>query len=153
MNLLFLNVKSGLKHWCLATGVQSQTLFSLIYRKPSQEEMKGQMLFHFLLLPCSAFFIMVWHISPKEEKCRCWLRHYFGYRACQSGLGQDFQFCGEVTGKRERDGGGMCRRAGLIISHKNIAGAWYVSIKISLTMFSQKTTKKTPVTNMTVNTF
>lgn len=36
---------------------------------------------------------MAWHICLKEEKCRCWLRHYFRYRRlfCQSeGIGPNF---------------------------------------------------------------
>lgn len=69
---------------------------SLIYRKLSQEEMKGPDRADAVSLsvsPLLSSFFMAWHICLKEEKCRCWLRHYFGCRRlfCQSeGIGHNF---------------------------------------------------------------
>lgn len=69
---------------------------SLIYRKLSQEEMKGPDWADAASLsvsPLLSSFFMAWHICLKEDKCRCWLRRCFGYRRlfCQSdGLGREF---------------------------------------------------------------
>lgn len=54
MNLLFSSIKSGLKCWCPATGVQSQTpcsWFTEISAKRSWAGFTEQMLFHFLFSP------------------------------------------------------------------------------------------------------
>lgn len=57
MNLLFSSVKSGLKRWCLVTGVQSQTPFPWFTENSAKRRWRGQteqMLFHFLFLRRSA---------------------------------------------------------------------------------------------------
>lgn len=70
MNLLFLSVKSGLKHWCLVTGVQSQAPFPLIYRKPSQEEMKGPDQADAVSLSVTRLLSLLLHGSTHQPKGR-----------------------------------------------------------------------------------
>lgn len=98
-----LNLDLNTDAWWQACRVKPP--FPWFTENPSKRRWWGpteQMLFHFLLLLCSALFFMAQHICPKKEKCRCWLRHCSGYRLRQSGLGQDFLFCRKITRQRER---------------------------------------------------
>lgn len=54
--------------------------------------------------------------ARKREKCRCWLKHYFGYRIRLSGLEQDFHFCWKVSVEREKE---REKRGNLVVRRKH----------------------------------